>query len=218
MAKEVYSFHIIKIGFWQVLKHLLIPLYRHEISGLMHSEAFLIMNLGMPVLSLKRYNLNSIALFLRWESLESYQSFFTKNLYQVQTGRHLQMKAYRQWGELTDLKNSVLHNELINPREEVAAVTVARLKIAEIARFVKWGKPVEAQVRDHAGKIFSIAAFRPPNNFCTFSIWKSEIEMVGMVQSFEHKTAMEERLKKDFHYEFTTMRFTKLFGDFFTSL
>ncbi|HEY1101469.1 MAG TPA: hypothetical protein VGF99_21195, partial [Myxococcota bacterium] len=53
--------------------------------------------------------------------------------------------------------------------------------------------------------------------FCTFSIWHDEAAMVGMVRGGDeqrdggsHAVAMRERARRDFHHEFTTMRFTPL--------
>jgi len=58
---------------------------------------------------------------------------------------------------------------------------------------------------------------RPLGTFSTFSIWKNEDEMLGMVygrhQDLAHGNAMKERSRKDFHHEFTTMRFTPV-GEF----
>ena len=55
---------------------------------------------------------------------------------------------------------------------------------------------------------------RPLNTFCTFSIWKSEEQMINMVNGKDnkkdgedHKQAMIERARKPFHFEFSTMRF-----------
>lgn len=81
-------------------------------------------------------------------------------------------------------------------------------------RFARWGHPVETQVRDHAGMSFALAAMRPFNTFSTFSIWRSEADMLSMVRGLdpandgdEHQRAMRERERRDFHYEFTTLRF-----------
>ena len=48
----------------------------------------------------------------------------------------------------------------------------------------------------------------------TFSIWKNQKEMTNMVHGHSevtkpkrHSNAMKERNRKDFHFEFTTLRF-----------
>lgn len=101
-----------------------------------------------------------------------------------------------------------------DPSKPVVAVTLARLKLAEAPRFVRWGKPVERLVRDHPGTTLALAAMRPPRTISTFSIWRSQREMVGMVRGLgptedagRHAAAMIERSRREFHREFTTLRF-----------
>jgi hypothetical protein len=101
-----------------------------------------------------------------------------------------------------------------DPAQPVVAVTLARLKLPQLVRFVRWGKPVEEQVRDHPGATLALAAFRPPRTFSTFSVWRSQREMTDMVHgrgstlgADRHAAAMIERDRKDFHHQFTTLRF-----------
>jgi hypothetical protein len=88
------------------------------------------------------------------------------------------------------------------------------MKLFQVPRFIRWGRPVEKLVRDHPGAAFALAAIRLPNTVSTFSIWKSRKEMVDMVhghsavpQPKRHAHAMKERERKDFHFQFTTLRF-----------
>ena len=76
------------------------------------------------------------------------------------------------------------------------------------------GRPVEKLVRDHPGTILSLASIRLPRTVSTFSIWKNLKDMTDMVhghsavpQPKRHIDAMKERDRKDFHIEFTTLRF-----------
>ena len=73
---------------------------------------------------------------------------------------------------------------------------------------------MEKLVRDHPGTALSLASIRLPRTVSTFSIWKSQKEMTDMVHGHSsvpnpgrHSNAMKERDRKDFHYEFTTLRF-----------
>ena len=97
------------------------------------------------------------------------------------------------------------------------AVTLARLKHSQLLRFIKWGKPVEELVRDDPATTISLAAMHPLNTVSTFSVWRTEREMTDMVrghsampQPERHAAAMRERNRKDFHFEFTTLRFRSL--------
>jgi hypothetical protein len=96
----------------------------------------------------------------------------------------------------------------------VVAVTLARMKLPQVPRFIRWGRPVEALVRDHPGKTLALASIRLPRTVSTFSVWTSQQDMVEMVRGRSrvprperHVAAMAERERKDFHHEFTTLRF-----------
>ena len=96
----------------------------------------------------------------------------------------------------------------------VVAVTIARMKLTEIPRFIKWGRPVEKLVRDHPGQRLALASMKFPFTVSTFSIWNNLKSMTDMVKGRgenhdpkRHSIAMKERNRKDFHWEFTTLRF-----------
>jgi hypothetical protein len=91
------------------------------------------------------------------------------------------------------------------------------MKYTQIPRFLRWGRPVEKQVRDNRETTLSLASIRYPNVISTFSIWKTQIAMTDMVHGHSkmpepkrHINAMNERNRKDFHFEFTTLRFIPL--------
>lgn len=212
---EVFSFHLANFPVSKVPRFLLCPEYKQKVPGLNHSESFITMNLGESIVSAPRYNLKAVA-FLAWWSEEAFLSEFLKQPTHkcFQDGWHVSLKLYRRWGEVAAFKDATVDPLQYEPGTPVVAVTLARLKIREVTRFAKWGKPVESQVRDHPGKNLALAAMRPLNTFSTFSIWKNESEMLSMVDGRDtqhdlnsHKMAMQERLRRDFHHEFTTMRF-----------
>lgn len=94
------------------------------------------------------------------------------------------------------------------------AVTLARLRLPQVPRFIHWGRPVEIQVRDDPGQTLAVAAAAPPRTVSTFTVWRSSRAMKDMVRGrskaadpMRHAAAMEERERKDFHFEFTTLRF-----------
>lgn len=88
------------------------------------------------------------------------------------------------------------------------------MKLPEVPRFLKWGKPVERLVRDDPNTTLALAAVRPPRSIATFSIWTSVRAMTDMVHGrtdgrnpARHADAMGERSRRDFHREFATYRF-----------
>lgn len=214
--KEIFSFHLIKLPFLKVPRFLLSPMYKKKISGLNHSENFFIMNLGESITSPLRYRIKSFAFFAWWRDEIYLDKFLQQPSHHFFNGGwHVRMRLYRRWGEITELKNATIDPNLALPNKPMVAVTLARLNLLQTRRFIKWGKPVERQVRDHKGQSLALAAIRPLNTFSTFSIWKNESEMINMVQGRNkthdgesHRLAMQERIRKDFHHEFSTMRFS----------
>lgn len=214
-SREIFSLHLATIPLLKLPHFLARPTYKQKIVGLKHSESFFTMNLGEPIVAVPRYNFKSVALFAWWSDKVFLSEFLNQPSYKfLAEGWHVRMKLYRRWGEVSELKDALVQPDLAVPEKPVVAVTLARLKISETARFVKWGRPVESQVKNHKGNNLAIAAIRPLNTFSTFSVWQNESVMLNMVSGRDkkhdgesHKLAMKERTRKDFHSEFTTMRF-----------
>jgi hypothetical protein len=105
----------------------------------------------------------------------------------------------------------------LDDEDPVVSVTIARLRVKEAVRFIRWGKPVERQVMDNPATTIALAAIRPLRTLSTFSIWQTQRELKQMVHgrrndddSQKHAKAMQERNRKDFHHEFITLRFRPL--------
>lgn len=133
------------------------------------------------------------------------------------TGWHVRMEFLRRYGALACLPDLPAKAGVWDRGEPVVAVTLARLKLPQLPRFLKWGKPVERLVVSHAGATIALAAMRPPRHFSTFSIWRSVEEMTAMVHGHSdvpnkevHAAAMREQARHDFHHESAFMRFRPL--------
>lgn len=201
------------------LGSLMRPPNSETVPGLVHGECLAPMELGSPILSPKRMRVRTLCMFAAWESESDIDEFLeTNRLGQaISAGWHIRMSFLRRWGsvkELAWLPETVGEPDLAAP---VAAFTLARMRLPELPRFVKWGRPVETLVRDHPETSFSMAAIRYPRSIATFSLWTSLQGMLDMVHGHSgvadagrHIRAMEERDRRDFHHEFTTLRFQPL--------
>lgn len=216
---EIFSYHLIQAPVYSVAARLLSYASLRRVPGLRHAECLLPMKMGHTVLSPGRYHLGSLVLFAFWEGEAHLERFLEAPAYRVFTlpQWHIRLRFYRRWGSYAGLDDATAYTELAEPEGPVVGVTFARLRLRHALRFARWGTPVEAQVRDHPGVTRAAVAFRPLNTFSTFSIWRSEQEMIGMVRGrrpdidgTSHRDAMRERARQDFHYEFTTMRFVPL--------
>lgn len=216
---QLFSYHVIQAPFYDVARRLLFSAALRQVPGLHHAECMLRMKMGHAVALPGRYRWTSLVLFAFWEDEAWLERFLEAPPYSVfrRPGWHIRLRFYRRWGSYGVLDDAVTDTELANPNGPVVAVTLARLKLRETVRFARWGRPVEAQVRDHLGMSRGAVAFRPLNIFSTFSIWRSEQDMLDMVRGrrpaedgTEHRNAMVERARRPFHHEFTTMRFVPL--------
>jgi hypothetical protein len=213
---SLFTFHLAKTPFKFALKALWNPPKTENVPGLIHAECMTCMTLGSQIFSPSRMLIRQVAVFAQWENEEAINNFLEKdNLGKtLAKGWHTRLVYLRQWGTINEFVVPKDVNELDDPNAPVVAVTLARMKISQVPRFIHWGRPVEKLVRDHPGVSLALAAIRFPRTVSTFSIWKSQKEMVDMVhghspvpQPQRHAQAMKERERKDFHFQFTTLRF-----------
>ena len=177
------------------------------------------MRLGAPTVSPDRMQLRRVALFAQWRDEAAVERFLSEDALgrHLAGGWHVRLEFLRRWSTLKALPDLPARAGDWDPGEPVVAVTVARMRLREVPRFLRWGKPVERLVRDHPGVTLALAGFRPPRTISTFSIWRSVHEMEEMVHGTSavpdperHVAAMAERERRDFHHEFATFRFRPL--------
>lgn len=216
---RLFSFHLVKTTLTAKWGAMLRPPTMGRVPGLCHAECMGLMVLGAPILSPARMPLRDLAVFAAWDSEGALDDFLadTELGRTLETGWHMRMEFLRRWGRVSEFDELPVNACEAEPSAPVVAVTLARLRLSQVPRFVRWGKPVEELVRDHPGTTLALAAMRPLRTVSTFSVWRSQREMTDMVQgrsavsgSRRHELAMEERGRKDFHHEFTTLRFRPL--------
>jgi hypothetical protein len=216
---EIFSYHLIRAPFLSVAARLLGSARLRQVPGLRHAECLLPMRMGHSVLLPGRYHWSTLAFFAFWDDEAYLDRFLEAPPYRVFEGAHwhVRLRFYRRWGHYTGLDAATPYTGLADPEGPVVGITVARLALSETSRFERWGKPVEVQVRDHPAVTRAVVAFRPFRTFSTFSLWRSEADMLAMVRGRDgerdgtsHRVAMQERARRDFHLEFTTMRFVPL--------
>ncbi|MFN6944273.1 MAG: hypothetical protein ACK4ND_04960 [Cytophagaceae bacterium] len=213
---SVFTFHLAKTTVKFALKAFWNPPKPENVPGLIHAECMTAMTLGSPILSSSRMLFRQVAVFAQWEDEKAIDNFLGNDDFgkTLAKGWHTRLLYVRQWGRINEFVIPKDVHELDDPNAPVVAVTLARMKLFQVPRFIHWGRPVEKLVRDHPGITLALAAIRLPRTVSTFSIWKSQKEMLEMVhghssvpQPKRHAQAMKERERKDFHYQFTTLRF-----------
>jgi hypothetical protein len=216
---KVFSFHLAECGIATTLRALVRPPRPAAAPGLLHIECLMPMMLGRPIALPSRYRPTQLAVFAAWENDSAIDEFLQSNRLgrALAQGWHVRMEFLRRWGHIRELDSLTRGRQEYDDQLPVVAVTLARLKTSQALRFIRWGKPVEEQVRDDPATTFSLAAMRPIGTLSTFSIWQTQQAMIDMVRGRStalagdrHASAMRERERKDFHHEFTTLRFRPL--------
>lgn len=213
---SVYSFHLAHMPVLRATSGLLRP---PRAPGLRNIEVLAGMQLGAAVFSPRRMQIRRIAVFAQWEDEDALVRFLSQHPFgrKLNEGWHVRLEFMRRWGEVHELGQLQDAAVPLGLGEPVVAVTLARMRLPELPRFIRWGRPVERQIRDHPEATLAMAGIRLPRTVSTFSIWTSTRAMTGMVfgrdageSARRHTEAMAERDRRDFHHEFTTLRFRPL--------
>jgi hypothetical protein len=216
---SLFTFHLSKTTLSATTGALFHPPTSETVPGLRRAECMTVMELGSSIFSPARMQLRKLAVFARWDDEAALDAFLagTELGRALAEGWHVRLEFLRRWGQVSGFDDLPASAHQVEPSTPVVAVTLARLKLPEVPRFVRWGKPVERLVRDHPGTTLALAAMRPPRTVSTFTVWRSLREMTDMVRGRDvfpggerHAVAMVERNRRDFHHEFTTLRFRAL--------
>jgi hypothetical protein len=215
----MHSFHLVELPARVSTGTLMRPPNHTTVAGLQHAECLVLMRFGAPIVSAARLQLRRFAMFAQWDEECSLDSFLDSHPFgrRLAAGWHVRLQYLRRYGAvaaLGDLPEKAGDWDLDEP---IVAFTLARMKLCELPRFLRWGRPVEQLIARHPAAVFSTGAQRPPNTISTFSIWRTVREMTEMVHgrgdmpnAHVHQTAMAEQRRKDFHHESTFMRFRPL--------
>ncbi|QZY28266.1 hypothetical protein [Nocardioides coralli] len=215
----VHSFHLVELPWTATARALARPPTCASVPGLQHAECLALMRLGAATVSPERMQLRRLAVFAQWRDEAAIDQFLADHPLgrHLAVGWHVRLEFLRRWSALAALPDLPRRAGTWSQDEPVVAVTVARMRLPEVPRFLRWGKPVERLVRDHPGTTLALAAVRPPRTISTFSVWRTVAEMEEMVhgrssvtEPDRHAVAMAERRRRDFHHEFATYRFRAL--------
>lgn len=216
----LHSFHLAELPRRTAAGVLVRPPAPARVPGLRHAEGLAMMRLGSPSVSLERFQLRRLAVVAAWDDEAALDHYLATDPVgrQLAGGWHVRLQFLRRYGEVAALAPLPVKADDWDPEEPVVAITLARLRLPELRRFLSWGKPVERLVAGHPAAVFSTAAMRPPHTFSTFSIWRTVREMTEMVHGRSdgvagqaaHAVAMAEQRRREFHHESAFLRFRPL--------
>jgi len=215
----IHSFHLGDMPARVSARALVRPPDRTTVEGLQHAECLVLMQFGAPIVSLARLQIRRLAMFAQWDDEAALERFLDTHALgrRFAAGWHVRLQYLRRYGAIAALGELPEKAGSWDLDEPIVAVTLARMKLRELPRFLRWGRPVERLVSSHPAALFSTGAQRPPHTISTFSIWRTVREMNEMVHgrsdvpaAHVHQVAMAEQRRKDFHYESAFMRFRPL--------
>jgi hypothetical protein len=215
----IHTFHLAQVPAAVGVRALVRPPLPAATDGLDHLECLSLMRLGAPTVSPDRLQVRRLAVFAQWRDEGAVDRFLERDPLGAALARgwHVRLEFLRRWSTLAALPGLPVRAGPWEQDEPVVAVTLARMRMREVPRFLQWGKPVERLVRDHPGVTLALAAMRPPRTISTFSVWSTVAAMEEMVHgrsdvpgAGRHVDAMGERERRDFHHEFATYRFRPL--------
>src|SRR5687768_11636736 len=140
---SLFTYHLVKTSYVSALKAIIFPLKPKNIPGLIHAECMTVMTLGSAIFSPSRMLVRQLAVFAQWENETAINQFLEQNSFGkiLAKGWHTRLTFFRQWGKISEFKLPDQNLELDDPDAPVVAVTIARMKLPEIPRFIHWGRP-----------------------------------------------------------------------------
>lgn len=216
---KTYTVHLVKTSKFTAFKSLWSPPNPIDIRGMLNIECMRGMTLGAPLFSFQRILLQQLVVFIAWENSETIDDFLENHSFGklLSEGWYVRLALVRQWGSCYPYQNLDTEQQSYSSQDPIVALTLARMSLFQLPRFLHWGRPAEKLVRDDQTAPLAIAAIRLPKTIATFSVWKSLDDMLNMVHGKNavdapkrHADAMKERRRKNFYDEFTTLRFVPI--------
>lgn len=138
----VFTFHLAKTKISTTARVLCCPPTRMQVPGLSHAECMAKMTLGAPIFSPARMQLHHLAMFAAWESHLAIDEFLasTRLGRVLANGWHVRMAFQRRWGHISEFDGLAESVDKQDPAAPVVAVTLARMKLPQVPRFIRWGQ------------------------------------------------------------------------------
>lgn len=124
-------------------------------------------------------------------------------------GVHASLEPLRAFGSWPGLSDHVRRERDLDHEGPVVVITLARLLLPRTLRFLRSSRPAERAAVDAPGMRWGTAATRPPF-MMTISVWSSGASAATYAygrQRPQHRAAIDEQARRDFHRESAFIRF-----------
>lgn len=173
----MHSFHLVTVPAAVGARWLLRGPSGGAVPGLDHAESLASMRLGAPVVTPDRLQLRRLAAVARWRDKSSLERFLQHDERGrlLAAGWHVRRGLLRRWSTIEALPGLPVRAGRWE-QDEPVVVTLARTSLPQLPRFLRWDRPVERQVRDHAGVTLGRCAPSAPD----------DLDVLGLAQRAGH--------------------------------
>jgi hypothetical protein len=153
-----------------------------------------------------------VGLIAAWDDDQALEQFLAAHplAEQLAGGWHVRLAPTRVSGAWSQLPGLPHGEEPMDDEEPAAVLTLGRLRLAQIVRFLRASAAAEdLAIRDPA-LVASTALARPPSLVATFSLWRSTSAMRAYASGRHqpgHLAAIRAHTARPFHHESAFIRF-----------
>jgi heme-degrading monooxygenase HmoA len=208
MASMIATVSVADLGLGGTLRSLRHRPSPAEVRGL----RWLDVAAAVPLASTRPPSFRRAVLLAFWDDEDSATEFAnTHPLARTFThgGFHALLRPLRAFGSWPGLPTDIPRTRVTNHDGPVLVLTLGRLRISQLFRFLRASRPAERAAVAADGFMWGTASARPPF-VATVSVWSSD--EAAAAYAFEdpgtgHPQAITQQRRKDFHHESAFVRF-----------
>jgi len=205
----IVSVHIADVGARGVPRTLRGRPSPARVPGLRYAETAVTAPLGPRLLPTP--SSGGVGLIASWEDDAALDAFeaghpLAKRFAGGWRARLRPLRVYGEWPEMAGLPEKELP---VEDSEPVAVLTLGRLRLTRVVPFLRASAAAEGEVLEAPGSLATIGLARPPRFVATFSLWRSNAEMLGYArrQGGAHPAATRSHAERPFHHQSAFVRF-----------
>jgi hypothetical protein len=205
----ILSVHIVDVGLRKSRTVLRVRPDVAEVPGLRYAETMIAAPLGeLP----RPPKLGRVSMIAAWDDDTAFERFLTDHPLAglLAGGWHVRLEPLRTWGSWSALPDLPSKEQPVDEDEQVAVVTLGRLRLLRAGSFLRTSAGAERQAIADPALVAATGLARPPRLAGTFSLWRTAGEMreyaVG-ADGMGHSRAVRAHRARPFHHESVFARF-----------
>jgi len=206
----IVSIHLADIGPARALRFQRSRLRAGEVEGLRYAELTTLAPLSPRLLPTPMPG--RVGLIAAWDDETALEGFLAGHpvAEQLASGRRVRLRPTRIFGAWPELPGIVPREQPMDDEEPVAVLTLGRLRLTQVIRFLRASAAAEGLAIANPALITSTGLARPPRLVATFSLWRSTAAMRGYVEGRDapaHRAAVKAQTERPFHHHSAFLRF-----------